>query len=482
MSGRDVGVAAPDLDDRARLPESTLLLHGLGVTNRAVARAAVAHGRRVLLSDDGAPAGASELASEVGAELVLAPSPTDLERLVADADAVVPAPGLPESHALFSLAEQLGRPVLSEFDLAGAWDDRPVVAITGTNGKTTVTTLVTSMLERSGVRAAAVGNLDVPLVEAIARDDLDVFVVEASSFRLAHSRRFAPRVGLWLNFAPDHLDVHRTLDDYRMAKAAIWRDQGDGDVAVVAAEDPVVDSEAEARVERARETGVPGPTVVRFGLAAEVGGRPVEYHQEGTTLVGPLTPGGPAVELVDVGELWRALPHDRTNALAAAAAALAAGATPDGVRDALRDFRGLPHRVELVGRAGDVRWYDDSKATAPHATLAALSGFDSVVLVAGGRNKGLDLGELHRGVDRVRAVVGIGEAGPEVLAAFEDRPGRLAGSMADAVVAASELAEPGDVVLLSPGCASFDWYGSYSERGDDFAARVRELVLDGPPS
>ena len=148
---------------------------------------------------------------------------------------------------------------------------------------------------------------------------------------------------------------------------------------------------------------------------------------------------------------------------------------------ALLKLRIVPNarRNEVVGEHGDVRWYDDSKATAPHATLAALDGFDSVVLVAGGRNKGLDLGELHRGVDHVRAVVGIGESAAEVVAAFPDRPGRVATSMADAVAAAAELAERGDVVLLSPGCASFDWYGSYSERGDDFAARVRELVLTG---
>jgi UDP-N-acetylmuramoylalanine--D-glutamate ligase len=287
-------------------------------------------------------------------------------------------------------------------------------------------------------------------------------------------------VGTWLNFAPDHLDVHRTLDAYRLAKARIWRDQGEGDTAVAAADDPVVDAAAVARRAAAASDGVAGPAVVRFGLAPVQGGRPVHYHQDGPHLVGPAGPDGATVDLVAVDELWRALPHDRTNALAAAATALAGGGTLAGVRAALRDFRGLPHRVELVGERDDVRWYDDSKATAPHATLAALRGFDSVVLVAGGRNKGLDLGELHDGSDHVRAVVGIGESGAEVLAAFPDRPGRLAGSMADAVTSASELAQKGDVVLLSPGCASFDWYGSYSERGDDFAARVRELVLDRP--
>jgi UDP-N-acetylmuramoylalanine--D-glutamate ligase len=463
----------------ADLPERRLLLHGLGITNVAVARAAATHGVELVLSDDGRPAVAAALADELAARVVLEPSTSELEELVRDVDAVVPAPGLPEWHPLFELAAAHDRPVLSEFDLAAAWDRRPVLAITGTNGKTTVTTLVTAMLERSGRRAAAVGNLDTPLVEAIGRDDLDVFVVEASSFRLAHSRRFAPSVGTWLNFAPDHLDVHRTLDDYRLAKARIWRDQGAGDTAVAAAEDPVVDAAAVARQAAGAADGVPGPTFVRFGLAPVEGGRPVPFHQDGSTLVG-VGEDGAAVDLVAVDELWRSLPHDRTNALAAAATALAGGGTLEGVRAALRDFRGLPHRVELVGERDDVRWYDDSKATAPHATLAALRGFDSVVLVAGGRNKGLDLGELHHGAEHVRAVVGIGEAAAEVLAAFPDRPGRLAGSMADAVAAASELAHEGDVVLLSPGCASFDWYGSYSERGDDFAARVRELVLSTP--
>ncbi len=448
-----------------RLPERRLLLHGLGVTNAAAARAAVAHGRTVVLSDDREPALAHELAGELGVEVRLRPDAAELADLVAGADAVVPAPGLPESHPLFDLARRAGRPVLSEFDLAGAWDDRPVLAITGTNGKTTVTTLVEQMLLRSGRRTAAVGNLDVPLVAAIADPGPEVFAVEASSFRLAHSRAFSPAVGTWLNFAEDHLDVHATVEGYRSAKARIWADQAGDDVAVANAEDAVVASAAGA-------LGPSGPRVVRYGLAAEVAGARVDYHERDGMLVGP------EGELVAIGELWRALPHDRSNALAATATALAGGATLDGVREALRDFRGLPHRVELVGERDGVRWYDDSKATAPHATLAALSGFDSVVLVAGGRNKGLDLGALRAASDRVRAVVGIGESATDVVAAFPGVPGRVTGSMADAVEAAHELAGRGDVVLLSPGCASFDWYDSYAARGDDFAAQVRALVLE----
>jgi UDP-N-acetylmuramoylalanine--D-glutamate ligase len=182
---------------------------------------------------------------------------------------------------------------------------------------------------------------------------------------------------------------------------------------------------------------------------------------------------------VAVKALPRALPHDLANSLAAAAAALAAGGSLEGTRRALEGFSGLPHRMTLVGEAGGVRWYDDSKATNPHATLAALGGLPSAVLVAGGRNKGLDLSVLAQAEPRVRGVVAIGEAAPEVAAAFQGvRPVERAGSMAEAVRRAREMAREGDAVVLSPGCASFDWYTSYAHRGDDFAAAARQLLQE----
>ncbi|HLJ08758.1 MAG TPA: cyanophycin synthetase, partial [Acidimicrobiia bacterium] len=188
-----------------------------------------------------------------------------------------------------------------------------------------------------------------------------------------------------------------------------------------------------------------------------------------------LRPDG--VPLVAVTDLARSGPHDVANALAAAAAAAELGASDDAVRQVLTTFSGLPHRVTPVGQSGGVTFVDDSKATNPHAALAALAGFDPVVLVAGGRNKGLDLGVLRREAGRIRAVVAIGEAAGEVEAAFEGlRPVRRAGSMAEAVRLGAELAEPGDTVLLSPACASFDWYTSYAARGDDFAREVRALL------
>src|SRR5581483_1301124 len=242
----------------------------------------------------------------------------------------------------------------------------------------------------------------------------------ASSFRLAHSQRFAPRVGTWLNFAPDHLDRHRSMASYEEAKARIWRDQTADDVAVGSADDPVVlDHLRRATAQQ-----------VTFGLHGDAA-----FRLDGVRLVGE-----GAGELATVDELWRAFPHDIVNALAAAATALAAGGTVAGVHDALTAFRGLPHRIELVARHDGISWYDDSKATTPNAAAAAIRSLPSVVLIAGGQNKGLDLAPLAREGDHVRAVVAIGEAADEVVRAFEHVcPTTVATSMAEAVASARDL-------------------------------------------
>jgi len=443
------------------------LVVGLGVTGAAVARALMAHGHDVVAADDAPGPAARAAADDLGLDLSAAPAADELAALVAAVEAVLPAPGLPARHPVFALARAAGVPILSEFDLASWWDDRPLLAVTGTDGKTTVTTLVRDMLVASGLVAVAVGNTPVPLVAAIDDPATDVFVVEASSFRLEHSQRFAPAIGTWLNFAPDHLDSHHDLASYEAAKAAIWRDQSPDQVAVGNADDPVV----------ARHLAVARARHVTFGLGAEADFRLVGGAAPGGRLVGPGNGHGDDIEMVGVEELGRALPHDIVNGLAAAATALAGGASADGVRRGLLEFRGLPHRVALVGEAGGVRFYDDSKATTPHAAATAIAGFESVVLIAGGRNKGLDLGVLAGSAASIRAVVAIGEAAPDVAAAFDGiRPVTRAGSMDEAVRAAVDVARPGDAVLLSPGCASFDWYGSYGERGDDFARAVREAT------
>jgi UDP-N-acetylmuramoylalanine--D-glutamate ligase len=420
----------------------------------------------VVAADDAPGPAARTAAQGLGLDVAEAPTADELAALVAGAEAVLPAPGLPARHPVFAAARAARVPILSEFDLAAWWDDRPLLAITGTDGKTTVTTLVRDMLVASGLAAVAVGNTPVPLVAAIDDPGPDVFVVEASSFRLAHSQRFAPAVGTWLNFAPDHLDSHPDMASYEAAKAGIWRDQSADQVAVGNADDAVV----------ARHLAAARARPVTFALASDADFRLAGPPAPGGRLIGPVAGRG-EVEIARVEDLARALPHDIANGLAAAATALAGGASVDGVRRGLREFRGLPHRVALVGEAGGVRFYDDSKATTPHAAAAAIAGFDSVVLIAGGRNKGLDLGLIAGSAGPIRAVVAIGEAAPEVAAAFAGvRPVTRAASMDEAVRAAIDLARPGDAVVLSPGCASFDWYGSYGERGDDFARAVREAT------
>jgi UDP-N-acetylmuramoylalanine--D-glutamate ligase len=432
------------------------LVVGLGVTGTAVARSLRERGARVRVVDDHPSDALVRRAESLDVDLVAAPGADGWSDLVADCSVVLPSPGVPDRHPVLAAAATTGVGVASEFDVAGAFDDRPLVAITGTNGKTTVTTLVTAMLRASGRRAVDAGNTEVPLVAAIEDPEVEVFVVEASSFRLGHTRHLAPAVATWLNFAPDHLDVHRSLEAYEQAKARVWRELPPDGVAVANADDPVVAGHV--------------PTdrrVVTYGLGP---GASAGWTQRGDRLEDD---GGRLV--AEVAELWRDLPHDRSNALAAAASAVHAGGSLEGARQALRSFGGLAHRVELVGEVGGVACYDDSKATTPHATLAAVSGFDDVVLIAGGRNKGVDLSVLGVAAPPVRAVVGIGEAGAEVAAAFDGRcPAVTADSMGAAVDLALGLAAPGVAVLLSPGCASFDWYGSYAERGDAFAAEVRD--------
>jgi UDP-N-acetylmuramoylalanine--D-glutamate ligase len=441
-------LAAPTAQAPARA-----LVVGLGSSGEAVARHLLARGATVVAVDDAPGERGRENARRLGIDLAEAPPPERLAELVAAAELVVPSPGVPASHPVFAVARGSNVPVLAEVELAWWATDRPVVAVTGTNGKTTVTTLVTRMLQESGVAAVAGGNIGVPLCDAVERG-ADVLVAEVSSFQLQFVDSFRPSVAVWLNLAQDHLDWHPDLASYVAAKARIWRRQRPSDVAVVNADDPVVMGAAESAPS----------AVVTFGAGGDY-----------SVVDGVLR--GPRGDIVPLAALPRALPHDVANALAASAAALAAGATLDGVRSALTGFGGLPHRLTLVAESGGVRWYDDSKATNPHAALAAVCGFDSVVLLAGGRNKGLDLRPLAAVADRVRAVVAIGEAAAEVGSAFSGvRPVRVAASMDAAVRLAAAEAVPGDAVLLSPGCASFDWYESYAARGDDFARAVHDLL------
>ena len=213
------------------VPDDVLVV-GFGLTNQAVARALIARGHGVRATDDRPAEVTRTAAADIGVELSEAPTEDELSRLVRGVGAVVPGPGLPDRHPVFSLAEASATTILTEFDLAAAWDDRPIAAITGTDGKTTVTTLVTAMLTEAGIACVDAGNNDLPLVAAIDDPTVEAFVVEASSFRLGRTHAWAPAVATWLNLAPDHLDVHATHADYEAAKARIWAAQDADQVAI----------------------------------------------------------------------------------------------------------------------------------------------------------------------------------------------------------------------------------------------------------
>lgn len=442
-----------DVAERVNEGRIDALLIGFGLANRAVATALAGRGHTVVATDDRPDASVIAAAADDDVELVPRPDARELAALVDQADVLFPTPGLPDSHPALVAAEEAGLAVAGELDLARAWDSRPLVAVTGTNGKTTVVELCVAALNASGVQASAAGNTDVPLVSAIEDDRIEMFVVEASSFRLGHAQRFSPRVGTWINFAPDHLDVHRDLASYERAKASIWAHLDEDALAVANVNDPTV------------IRNLPADRSVRT-----FGGSAADWRVEFDRLVGP------DGDLMAVTDMWRAMPHDLEDALAAAATVEPMGASPAGLADAIRDFDMSAHRVQLVGEIDGTEFYDDSKATTPHATVAALRGFNRAVLIAGGRNKGISLAAMLDAVDRVQSVVAIGESSPEIAAVFEgQRAVRLAADMDEAVAMALEdAAGGGSVVLLSPGCASFDWYTGYGERGDDFRRAVRD--------
>jgi len=438
-----------------------VLVYGVGVTGVATARALVSRGYSVVAADDHVTAAKSSFMSELGVELVESPDDRRLIDLLDGVDSVAPAPGVPEGHAVLRFAAAKRKAVYGELDLAYEWEQsrpggaRPMVAVTGTDGKTTTVTMVEAMITASGRRAVACGNTDVPLVEALGMD-VDVFVVEATSFRLAFVETFRAQSSAWLNLAPDHLDWHTSMETYEAAKARIWRNVVPGDVAVGVVTDPVVARHLDSL--RCRRV--------------EVGGDRATYGVRGGVLECP------SGEIIATTNMRRSFPHDISNALVASALCIEPRLTSvEAVAEALGTYEAPHHRIELVAEAGGVRWFDDSKATTPHAALTAIAGFENVILIAGGRNKGLDLGVLAAATDRIKGVVAIGESADEIERTFvEHRTVRRACDMAEAVAQAASLANSGDTVLLSPACASFDWYGGYQERGEDFSRCVTALI------
>ena len=346
------------------MTSATALVYGVAVAGEATARALVARGYRVLLADDAPTDERRAAAHRLGTELIERPDQSTIDRLLAEVDLVAPAPGVPETHPLVVGALAQGVPLRTEIDLAYEWEQgraggaRPMVAVTGTDGKTTTTMMLAALLTGAELRTAAVGNTEVPLIDALD-EPVDAFAVECSSFRLSWIREFRAEAAIWLNLAPDHQNWHRSMASYEQAKANIWLHQRAADVAVGWIGDPVVMRHLAA---------VPGRRVT-FGL------RDADYHTVGEGDARMLC--GPAGEIAPVTALQRRFPHDVSNALAAVAACVESGLVrPDQVAAGLAAFRTPPHRIEPLGEVDGAQWYNDSKATSPHAALTAIRSFD----------------------------------------------------------------------------------------------------------
>lgn len=432
------------------------LVYGLGDSGVAAARALASRGEHILVADEGdderlrASLAALELPGVLGAR------PEILEGI----DRVVASPGISPKNPVLQAAEARGIPIISEVGLGLELlaDEVRVAAITGTNGKTTVVDMIHRMLEASAVPHAVAGNSWRTLTGCLdeARST-GLLVLEVSSFQLHYLESPGFEVAALLNVRADHLNWHESFEEYVDDKLRIFEGQREGDLALLDSRD---------------QTGLRAEDSLGAGVL--VVGRDDTTVRDGLLLLR-------GSYLADVGELPFVGTHNYENALFAAAVAERLGAGPDDIRETLLGYGAMPHRMQVVAETAGVTYVDDSKATNPAAVVAALGSFEApVVLILGGSEKFTEFSEVLPGLQGCRAVICQGEAGPRIAAYLEDEgwPSLVyrARDLGQAVERASELARAGDVVLLSPGCASFDQFSGYAERGDAFARFAREFA------
>ena len=381
---------------------------------------------------------------------------------------IVKSPGVPPGNAIIEKADQLGIPVISEIELAYLFIKAPIIGVTGTNGKTTTTALITAMLKEAGLApVVAAGNIGNPLCELGGKFSAQGYIVaELSSFQLDNINQFRPFIALFLNFAEDHLDYHGSVENYFRAKSRITENQVGSDYIVLNAGDAAIASLCE------RTNAIPvwfDSSPVERGAGLEDDWIVIYNHGSSPAKVCPIS----ALTLPGA--------HNLENALAATATAWAAGADSASIGRVLQSFKAIEHRLEHVAKFNGVDYINDSKGTNPGATIRALQSFPgrSIILIAGGKDKKSDFSELAAAIRaNVRELILLGETKEQLAAAVEKegfRNYRFAGSLAQAVAEAGKLGEKGDLVLLSPACASWDMFRDYEERGNTF----KELLLTG---
>jgi len=450
-------------------PGRRVLVVGLGKSGLAAVKLLKKMGAEVTVSEGG---GRDKIAPETLVWLeehgVLLESGGHSHQFFEAAEVIVVSPGVPLELPDLVRARKLGVPILGELGLAASLVATPIIAVTGTNGKSTVTELLGEMFRAAERQVFVGGNLGTPLADYLLdRQDAELLILEVSSYQLDTAPGFAPEVGVLLNISPDHLDRYPDYESYAASKFSIFSGQRATATAVLNADDPEITS-------RLRRYPIPARAFF-FGNGAVQGG-------SGARIVGEeiiVTGFGAEKEIYSLSETSLGLEPNLHNAAAAILGARLLDCPAEAVRRALVSFRPLDHRLALVAEVDGVQYFDDSKATNIGAVAAALAGMRRpVILIGGGRDKGGDYGLLHQAVrDKVKGMVLIGEAREKMAASFADLTKvELADSLEAAVREASRLAGPGDAVLLAPACASFDMFSGYAERGRVFRRAVGELT------
>lgn len=446
------------------LKNKKVLVVGAGKSGLAVARFIVKKGAVAVLTDINNPAHADDQLAELiaeGVQLSLGGYP---EVKKGSFDLVVMSPGVPLTVEPARSALDNGIPVTGELELAYRFAESPIVAITGTNGKTTTTALIGAIFQDAGISVLVGGNIGLPLVAEVEKYcSGDVIVAEVSSFQLETTGSFRPKVGVILNITPDHLDRHGNMDNYIAAKSRIYANQEPGDFIVLNYDDPLTaglgaKSRGETIYFSRREELERGVFVTEGKIVAKLGGE--------------------AEVICGVDDLRIPGAHNLENALAAVAATKVMGVNNRSLAATLKNFKGVSHRLEFVAEINGVKYVNDSKGTNPDASIKALEAYDEpIVLIAGGKNKGSDFNELAEKIkEKVRVLVVLGQSAGLIAEAarasgFENI--LAAASFKEAVLLASQAARPGDIVLLSPACASWDMFKNFEERGELF----RDIVL-----
>jgi UDP-N-acetylmuramoylalanine--D-glutamate ligase len=447
------------------LNNKLVLVVGLARTGMATALFCAARGAAVTATDSRTEAEIGESVAQLRAAGVALELGGHQEKTFLQQDLIVPSPGVPADAPLLNAARAKGVTIWSEIELAYRFLQGKMIGITGSNGKTTTTSLVEHILRTADFRTILAGNIGTPLISCVdGMTETSVTVVELSSFQLEMTETFRPDIGVFLNLTPDHLDRHHAMDAYASAKARIFRSQTEQDAAVLNADDPATLPFAPKR-----------PRVHWFSRKASVAQGACLRGEEIVFRGGGDGKDEPVMNRTDIP-----LPgaHNLENVLAAVAATRLAGARPEAIARGVKTFAGVEHRLEFVAEIGGVRYYNDSKATNVDATLKALDAFAGRILVIlGGKDKGSDYSVLQQPL-RAKAILAL-----LIGAAVEKIEQQIAGSvaiersgtLANAVATAAHSARPGDIVLLAPACASFDQFQNYEQRGRVFKDLVRQL-------